>query len=122
VTIGRLDSITTILSPTVNIAGSQIRTGGGTATSGTVSVPIFVTSSDQAAKVLVKMKTSTAVHVIEMLVAVNAAGTVYMTQYGDVQSNSSLGTVDASIASGIVSVDVAVGATSTEVFVYSTAI
>lgn len=106
----------------VNIGGSQIRTGTGTATSGTVSVPIFATATYQAAKVLVKMKTSTAIEVIEMLVAVNAAGTVYMTQYGDVQSNSSLGTVDASIASGIVSVDVAVGATSTTVSVSSTAI
>jgi hypothetical protein len=58
-----------------------------------------------------------------MLVAVNAAGTVYMTQYGDVQSNSSLGTVDVSVESGIVYVDVVGGfGVATTVSVSSTAI
>ena len=120
--LGGGDRPVEITNGMLKIGNSEVRAGGGTATSGTVSVPIFATATYQAAKVLVKMKTSTAVQVIEMLVAVNAAGTVYMTQYGDVQSNSSLGTVDASIASGIVSVDVAVGATSTTVSVSSTAI
>jgi hypothetical protein len=126
---GSLTSVGSIsMGPGTGQHSNSIMTTLGGETSGvgpgSVGAVIFNTATVQAAKVLVKIKTATQIQIIEMLVAVNAAGTVYMTQYGDIQSDVSLATVDATISGGDVTVTASYTgtATATAVTIHSTAI
>lgn len=89
----------------------------------TTSIFDYSGSGAESAKVLIRMKTSTQSELIEALVLCNGSD-VYITQYGNVMSNTSLGTVTADfVATGNVTLTVTpVGATATDIYIVSQAI
>ena len=113
----------TLVTPTLgaatatSIAFANSFKGSATATAGTSATTIdtFAAATYTAAKYVVQMKHGSDVEVIEVLVAVDGANNVYVTEYADVQSNGSLGTVDAVYTGGNVLLQVTAAAASTDV-------
>jgi hypothetical protein len=66
------------------------------------------------------MKKGADIEVIEMLVAVDGANNVYVTEYADVISNAQLGTTDAVYSAGDVLLQVTAAAADTVVKVSKT--
>ena len=63
----------------------------------------FATASYRSAKYLVQMTSGSSYHMIELSL-IHDGTTVYLSQYGEVKTGSSLGTFDASITGGTLSV------------------
>jgi hypothetical protein len=106
----------------VEVAGVQYRTSYATAA--TVSTPLTAPmwiegNSSKSAKIVITATTANDVHVVEVLVAQNAAGNFYVTTYGEVTSNASLFGFTCSGTSDIVVTPV--GATATDITVASMA-
>jgi hypothetical protein len=97
-------------------------TGSATATAGTSATTIdtFSASTYTAAKYVIQMKKGTDIEVIEMLVAVDGANNVYVTEYADVISNAELGTTNAVYSAGDVLLQVTAAAADTAVKVSKT--
>jgi hypothetical protein len=68
-------------------------------TSATV-VDSWSASTYSSAKYIVQMKNGGDIEVLEVLVTVNGANNVYITEYADVQSNAQIGTTDADYVGG----------------------
>jgi hypothetical protein len=97
--------------------------GSATATAGTSATTIdtWSASTYSAAKYIVQLKNAGGdIEVIEVLVAVNGANNVYLTEYADVQSNGELGTTNAVYSSGNVLLQVTAAAADTAVKVHRT--
>lgn len=87
-----------------SFADSSALTPGTTALSGTGAnqvVDSFQTASYRTAKYLVQMTAGTDYHSTEILL-IHDGTTVYMTEYGTIFTNASLGTFDGDISSGFV--------------------
>jgi len=119
----------TFVTPTLGAAKAtsvefaDTLTGSATATAGTSATTIdtFSASTYSAAKYIVQMKNAGGdIEVIEMLVAVDGASNVYVTEYADVQSNGELGTTNAVYSSGNVLLQVTGAAANTVVKVSKT--
>ena len=119
----------TFVTPTLGAAKAtsvefaDTLTGSATATAGTSATTIdtFSASTYSAAKYIVQMKNAGGdIEVIEMLVAVDGATNVYVTEYADVQSNGELGTTNAVYSGGNVLLQVTAAAASTVVKVSKT--
>ena len=97
-------------------------TGSATATAGTSATTIdtFSATTYTAAKYVIQMKKGSDIEVIEMLVAVDGANNVYVTEYADVISNAQLGTTDAVYSAGDVLLQVTAAAADTAVKVSKT--
>ena len=97
----------TLTVPTANVSSSLSLNGVGfdvsnvftTASTAQVSVDSFATATYRSARYFVQMTSSTSYHIIELFL-VHDGTTVYLTQYGEVFTGSSLGTFDASITTG----------------------
>ena len=87
-------------SGSVSIGLSNVYTSTYT-TSGTsqVTIDTFATASYRTVKYIAQMTSGSAYHSIELF-ATHDGTTVYLSQYGEIKSGSSLGTFDASIANG----------------------
>ena len=96
--------------------------GSATATAGTSATTIDTWSATtySAAKYFVQMKKDNDIEVIEMLVAVDGNNNVYVTEYGNVVSNTELGTTNAVYSSGNVLLQVTAAAAGTSVKVSKT--
>ena len=97
--------------------------GSATATAGTSATTIdtFAVATYSAAKYVIQMKNAGGdIEVIEMLVAVDGANNVYVTEYADVQSNGELGTTNAVYSAPNVLLQVTAAAASTVVKVSKT--
>jgi hypothetical protein len=68
-------------------------------TSATV-VDSWSATTYSSAKYIVQMKNGGDIEVLEVLVTVNGANSVYITEYADVQSNAQIGTTDADYSGG----------------------
>jgi hypothetical protein len=68
-------------------------------TSATV-VDSWSATTYSSAKYIVQMKNGSDIEVLEVLVTVNSANNVYITEYADVQSNAQIGTTDADYSGG----------------------
>jgi hypothetical protein len=68
-------------------------------TSATV-VDSWSASTYSSAKYIVQMKNGGDIEVLEVLVTVNGANNVYITEYADIQSNAQIGTTDADYSGG----------------------
>ena len=68
-------------------------------TSATV-VDSWSASTYSSAKYIVQMKNGSDIEVLEVLVTVNGANNVYITEYADIQSNAQIGTTDADYSGG----------------------
>jgi hypothetical protein len=97
--------------------------GSATATAGTSATTIdtFSATTYSAAKYIVQLKNAGGdIEVLEVLVAVNGANNVYLTEYADVQSNGELGTTNAVYSGGNVLLQVTAAAADTAVKVHRT--
>ena len=118
----------TFVTPTLGAAAAtsialpDALVGSATATAGTSATTIdtFAVATYTAAKYIVQMKKGTDIEVIEMLVAVDGANNVYVTEYADVISNTQLGTTDAVYDNGNVLLQVTGAAADTVVKVSKT--
>ena len=122
--IGAATGTTLVLSGALTgtaITLDNTSVGSATATAGTSATTIDTWSATtySAAKYIVQMKNAGGdIEVIEVLVAVNAANSVYITEYADVQSNGELGTTDAEYSAGNVLLQVTAAAANTVVKVH----
>ena len=91
------------VSLTVNTSGFITTTSVATpAAASPATVDSFATTTYRSAKYLAQMTAGTSYHVIELRL-VHDGTTVYMSQYGEIFTGSSLGTFDASISTGTLS-------------------
>lgn len=119
------NSVTLVASvdtPVVNFANSA--SGSSTATIGTsaATIDIFDSTVYSSAKYLVQFKKNTDIHVLEVLVTVDGNNNVYVTEYAEMISNLSLGTVTADYSVGDVRLRATAAAASTTVKVHKTLI
>jgi hypothetical protein len=116
VTLSLPQSIASTSSPT--FAGLSVGSGSVTAGSvtltdaliGTATTSLSTTSATvvdswsattySSAKYIVQMKNGSDIEVLEVLVTVNGANNVYITEYADIQSNAQIGTTDADYSGG----------------------
>ena len=119
----------TFVTPTLGVATAtsvgfaDTLTGSATATAGTSATTIdtFSTGTYSAAKYIVQLKNAGGdIEVIEVLVAVDGANNVYLTEYADVQSNGELGTTNAVLSGTDVLLQVTAAAANTVVKVSKT--
>jgi len=99
-----------------SLAGSSTATAGTSAT----TVDTWSATTYSSAKYLVQMKKSGDIETIEVLVTVDGANNVYVTEYADVISNVTLGTVSAAYSSGDVILTVEAAAAGTSVKLHKT--
>ena len=98
--IGAATGTTLVLSGALTATAITLNdssVGSATATAGTSATTIdsFPSATYSSAKYIVQMKKGTDIEVIEVLVTVNSANDVYLTEYANVQSNVQLGTTNA---------------------------
>ena len=119
----------TFVTPTLGAASAtsialpDSLVGSATATAGTSATTIdtFAVATYSAAKYVIQMKNAGGdIEVIEMLVAVDGANNVYVTEYADVQSNGELGTTNAVYSAPNVLLQVTAAAANTAVKVSKT--
>jgi len=119
----------TFVTPTLgaatatSIGFADTLTGSATATAGTSATTIdtFAVATYSAAKYIVQLKNVGGdIEVIEVLVAVDGANNVYLTEYADVQSNGELGTTNAVLSGSDVLLQVTAAAANTAVKVSKT--
>ena len=116
VTLSLPQSIASTSSPTfagVSVGSGSVTAGSVTLTDaliGTATTSLSTTSATvvdswsastySSAKYIVQMKNGSDIEVLEVLVTVNGANNVYITEYADVQSNAQIGTTDADYSGG----------------------
>lgn len=83
----------------LNSATSGTLTGYTTSSIAQVTIDSFSTASFRTAKYLVQITSNVSYHVIELLLIQNGTN-VYLSQYGEIFTNLSLGVFDASIVAG----------------------
>jgi len=118
----------TFVTPTLGAAtGTSLAlpdafVGSATATAGTSATTIdtFSATTYSSAKYIVQMKKGTDIEIIELLVTVDGANNVYLTEYANVISNAELGTTNAVYSAGDVLLQVTGAAADTVVKVSKT--
>jgi hypothetical protein len=108
------------LATSVGFADSITGSATGTAGTSATTIDTFSATTYTAAKYVIQMKKGTDIEVIEMLVAIDGANNVYVTEYADVQSNGELGTTNAVYSAGNVLLQVTAAAADTSVKVSKT--
>ena len=115
-----LDGNTKFTALNINDVSGTYAAVSTVATAGTATAWSFDSSVFTSAKLLVKFKTGTHTQVSEMLLTLDSSGNVATTEYAEVGTNGSLGSVTAVNTSGIVSVVVTTAYNTTDVMVYAT--
>ena len=115
-----LDGNTKFTALNINDVSGTYAAVSTVATAGTATAWSFDSSVFTSAKLLVKFKTGTHTQVSEMLLTLDSLGNVATTEYAEVGTNGSLGSVTAVNTSGIVSVVVTTAYNTTDVMVYAT--
>jgi len=99
----------TLTTPNIGVATATSITladaliGSATTSLSTTSATVvdsWSASTYSSAKYIVQMKNGGDIEVLEVLVTVNGANNVYITEYADVQSNAQIGTTDADYSGG----------------------
>jgi hypothetical protein len=94
-------TISTLNSTTISVGSIAVQSNTFTTSSTSqVTVDSFLTSTYRTAKYVAQMTSGSTYHSIEMLI-IHDGTNVYMTQYAEINTGSSLGTFDATISSGI---------------------
>jgi hypothetical protein len=99
-----------------SLSGSSTGTAGTSAT----TVDTWSATTYSSAKYLVQMKKSGDIETSEILVTVDGANNVYITEYANVISNAALGTITAAYSAGNVVLTVAAVAADTSVKLHKT--
>ena len=88
---------------TVNTNALIESTAVTTSSTAQITLDSFATATYRSGKYLVQMTSGSSYHMIELSL-IHDNTTVYLSQYGEVKSGTSLGTFDASISTGTLSV------------------
>ena len=113
---------TSVDTPIVTFANSASSSGGATIGTSLATVDTFSASTYSSAKYLVQLKNGTDIHVLEVLVTVDGNNNVYVTEYAEMISNVSLGTVTADYSGGDVRLRATATSASTAIKVHKTLI
>jgi hypothetical protein len=98
--IGAATGTSLSLTGSVTLADALIGTALATASDSATTIDTWSATTYSSAKYLVQMKKGGDIEVIEVLVTVDGANNVYLTEYADVISNTVLGTTNAVYSSG----------------------
>ena len=90
-------AVTGVITVNTNVALEVTRVT--TSTNSQITLDSFSTATYRSAKYLAQMTSGSAYHMIELSL-IHDGTTVYLTQYGEVKTGSSLGTFDATISTG----------------------
>jgi hypothetical protein len=93
----------TSLDLTSHITFADALMGSATTSLSTTSATVvdsWSATTYSSAKYIVQMKNGSDIEVLEVLVTVNGANNVYITEYADIQSNAQIGTTDADYSGG----------------------
>ena len=115
-----LDGTTSFTALNVNNVSGTYAATSTVSTSGTATAWSFDSAIFTSAKLLVKFKTATHSQVSELLLTLDASGNIALTEFAEVGTNGSLGTVTAINNSGIVNIRVTTAYNATDVMVYAT--
>jgi hypothetical protein len=99
--IGAASGESLTLTGSVTLADALM--GSATTSLSTTSATVvdsWSASTYSSAKYIVQMKNGGDIEVLEVLVTVNGANNVYITEYADIQSNAQIGTTDADYSGG----------------------
>jgi hypothetical protein len=118
----------TFVTPTLGAASgtslalpdSLVGSSTGTAGTSATTVDTWSATTYSSAKYLVQMKKSGDIETSEILVTVDGANNVYITEYANVISNAALGTITAAYSAGNVVLTVAATAADTSVKLHKT--
>jgi hypothetical protein len=118
----------TFVTPTLGAASgtslalpdSLVGSSTGTAGTSATTVDTWSATTYSSAKYLVQMKKSGDIETSEILVTVDGANNVYITEYANVISNAALGTITAAYSAGNVVLTVAAVAADTSVKLHKT--
>ena len=113
---------TSVDTPIVTFANSASSSGGATIGTSLATVDTFSASTYSSAKYLVQLKNGMDIHVLEVLVTVDGNNNVYVTEYAEMISNTSLGTVTADYSGGDVRLRATATNASTAIKVHKTLI
>ena len=106
---------------TIAFGDALIGSNTGTAGTSETNIDAWAVSTYSSAKYIVQMKKGTDIEVIELLVTVDGSNNVYLTEYANVISNTSLGTTNASYdGSGSVVLQVTAASADTSVKISKT--
>ena len=106
-----VNSISLVASAKVSVPSA------GTATAYSWSASDYAT-----AKALVKFSTSTNTQISEVLLTLDSANNIAITQFGEVATNGELGSITANYSGGVVYITVTTNQASTDVMTYATLI
>jgi hypothetical protein len=84
----------------ITLDNTVVGSNTGTAGTETTNIDAWAVATYSSAKYIVQMKNGADIEVLEVLVTVNGANNVYLTEYADVQSNAQIGTTDADYSGG----------------------
>jgi trimeric autotransporter adhesin len=117
-----LDGTTPFTAVDVNSVAGIYAATSTVATASTITAWSFNSSTFTSAKLLVKLKTATHSQVSDVLLTLDAAGNVAITEYGIVGTNGSLGDITAINTAGTINIRVTTDYANTDVTVYATAL
>ena len=122
-TVGNiLDGDTAFTALNVNNVSGTYAATSTISTAGTATAWSFDSTVFTSAKLLVKFKTATHSQVSEVLLTLDASGNIAITEYAEVGTNGSLGTITAINTAGTINVRVTTAYNATDVMVYATAL
>jgi len=102
----------------ITLDNTVVGSNTGTAGTETTNIDAWAANTYSSAKYIVQMKKGNDIEVLEVLVTVDGNNNVYLTEYADVISNTSLGTTDAVYSGGNVVLQVTAAANDTSVKVH----
>jgi len=106
------------LSGSITLADALLGTATATASTSATTIDTWAVATYSSAKYIVQMKKGGDIEVIELLVTVDGANNVYLTEYADVISNAELGTTNAVYSGGNVLLQVTGASADTAVKVH----
>ena len=114
------DATTAFTAINLNSVAKEVAATATIASAGSADAITWLASSYRTAKALVKFETATHSQVSEILLTLDAANNIAITEYAEVGTNGSLGTISASYTSGTVAITVTTAQASTDVMVKAT--
>lgn len=116
------DATTAFTAINLNSVAKEVAATATIASAGSANAITWSASSYRTAKALVKFETATHSQVSEVLLTLDAANNIAITEYAEVGTNGSLGTVSASYNAGTVAITVTTAQANTDVMVKATLI
>ena len=114
-TLGAASGTSLDLTGSITLADALLGTATATASTSATTIDSWAVATYSSAKYIVQMKKGSDIEVIELLVTVDGANNVYLTEYADVISNTELGTTNAVYSGGNVLLQVTGAAADTVV-------